>query len=907
MAKVEPVQQEFNVGVVDKDKLHLNRLARVQLAAEVQTNWIGTVPGAMIMRPGFEYLDGVDGNNAARLHAYYRSEDERALFELTEEKLRIWIEDEVLTRPAVTSTVTNGDFVSGSGGWTVSGGAALNTAGTGLTITGETANGSGRGILAIAKQQVSTSTPDLEHALRIDIGVGPVSLRVGSTDGGDEYVLETKLDAGVHSIAFTPSGDYWVQFAAQTDTNSFLQVKSVAVEAAGVVELTTPWAEEDLRLLRFDVSLDVTYVACDGYQQHKIERRGQRSWSVAKYVVSDGPFGAVAPMDTSITVDSAQQLSTGRSFISAADVGGLVKVFAQTKRLDAMLGADSVYTDTIRVTGVKGTDYNDRNFKVVVSGTWAGTLRTYRSFDAEDSGYRPFRRATGAATIDITANGTFNNDDDDDNSIAWYKVGFDESGHTSGIARVQITYDGDAGANVYRISDVISATEFSVQPIDLVNINTGIRSTDWVVSDWPIMTGWPLCGAFFDGRLFWGGRDKLWGSISDAFNSFDDEFEGEAGPINRAIAVGGSNVAYWMLALDELLIGTSTSVIVARASTQGERLTPDDTTLKPVPGSVACSPISPVKLGNDGFFVDGTGKSLRLLRWNGSSYAAAEISRLTTEIFGSGIVELADQTSPDPRIWAVTGDGKLVCVTYDAANEVLGFYLCETDGEVESVTVQRGKDQDRVYAVVKRTVNGADVRCVEKMAQDVETAPGTLCKVMDSFLVVSPVGTLVSGLDHLEGRTIVAWAKGAPILNQDGTRWETMVSSGQISLPAGFENTEAVVGLPYRARYKSGRLGNGVEGYSPTMKRKRLIDLGLLMTDFVRAGVKFGADFDTLDDMPVYDETGSAAPAIVLGDVRDEVPFPVDGAFGLDSRFCIEVSSPFTAKMLAIRMGIETV
>lgn len=597
----------------------------MQLAAEVQTNWIGTVPGAMIFRPGFEFLNDTDGDNFARVWAYYRSDSERAVFELTTQKLRLWIEDEVLTRPSVISAITNEEFVTGDGGWAVSGGAALNAAGTGLTITGETTNGSGRGILAVAKQEVTTSSADTEHALRIEVGVGPVSLRVGSTDGGDEYVLETSLDAGVHSIAFTPAGAYWVQFSAMTDTNSYVQVKSVAVEGAGVVELTTPWVEDDLRLLRFDVSLDVTYVACDGYQQHKIERRGQRSWSVAKYVVNDGPFGAVAPLDTSITVDSAAQLSTGRSFIGNSDIGGLVKVFTQTKRIDAMLGADSVYTDAIRVSGVKGTDYNDRNFTVVVSGTWSGTLRTYRSFDDINSGYRPFRRATGSATIDITANGTFNNDDDDDNSIAWYKVGFDESSHTSGIARVRITYDGDSGANVYRISGVVSSTEFTVQPLELVNINTGIQSTDWVVSDWPVMTGWPLCGAFFDGRLFWSGRDKLWGSVSDAFNSFSDDVEGDSGPINRAIATGGSNVAYWMLALDELVIGTSTSVLSARASTQGEILTPSDISIKPIRGSVACAPVSPARVGNDGFFVDGTGKSLRLIRATGNGYAAAEV------------------------------------------------------------------------------------------------------------------------------------------------------------------------------------------------------------------------------------------------------------------------------------------
>lgn len=918
MAKIEPVQQTFNVGVVDKDKLHRQDLLRVLLAAEEQTNLLGAVTGEMFMRPGLEYLSTTKDSAQARIWNYYRSETERAIFEFGDETFRVWVDDEALTRPAVTSSVTNPEFANAGGGWTLSDGAAMN----GQLRLFQYA----RGQIATAKQQVSTSSAGIEHALRINVSVGPVTLRVGSTDGADDYVAETPLLAGEHSIAFTPSGAFWVQLS--TDANFDRYVTSVNVESAGVVEIPTRWAIADAPFLRFDTSLDVVFVACRDMQQGRIERRGQRSWSVTRYVTEDGPFSALRPTQARLKRESdvttrppltsaSGNYSSDQPFFAETHIGGLLRIRSNTRRHYIRLGADNTDTESIRVTGVKSTDYNDRDFDVEVSGTWTGTLRTERSFDDESFGYRPFRREAASSVVNITANGSFTNEDEDDNAIVWYRIHADEI--DSGAAFVLIEYEGQYSANVLRVTDVVSTTQVIADDVSSENfalrasfldyslISLGSPYTDqWEVSDWPFIAGWPTAVALHEGRLFWSGRDKLWGSISDAFDSFDDEFEGDAGPINRAIATSGSNEAQWMLSLEELIIGTSTSVVSARSSTQGEILTPADTTVKILRGSVGCAPVAAVEIGSDGLFVDATGRSVYLVRWEGAGYSVNDISKLTKQIFSSGVSELAAQRSPDPRIWARLDNGKLVCIVYDPGNEVLGFFLVETNGEVESIAVQQSTVQDRLYCVVKRTIGGSDVRYFEKMALDSDVAPSTLCKVMDSYVVATASGTTLSGLDHLEGATVVAWANGGPIVDADDAAEEFTVSSGAITLPAAYADAEVVVGLAYRGRYKSGRLGSGVEGYSPMLKKKRLVSLGMLMTDFVRAGVKFGSSFDDLDGLPAIDESGAAAQAIVLDDVRDEQPFSVDAGFDLDSRACVEVNSPFTAKFLAMRMGIET-
>lgn len=935
MAKFSTVTQVFNTGQIDKNKLHRQDLTRVRLGAEEQTNLLGCVTGEMMMRPGLEYLGEIDSDQPARLWGYYRSDAERAVLEFSHEKLRVWHGDALIARQAVSSTIPDGDFTLGniidpSPNWALSDGASIPLSG-GTAIGVLRFQNVPRGRIGIAKQQVSTSSPGDEHGLRVVVRQGPVTLRVGAADGADDYIRETELGTGAHSIAFTPAGDYWVQLSSASMMERL--VNSVQIEGAGVLELPTPWTSSDLPSVRLDTSLDVVFVACAGRQQQRIERRSNRSWSVVLYETADGPFSASTPVGATLTrnLDTTTDpfpgsFTASRGIFDAGNLGGLIRIWSSLKIWTFRLGEAGAYTDPVRVSGIKKThldgdeevvDYNDRKLDVLVTGTWEGEIGIERSFDGVDYGFKPFRisnKEEDAGETVIDSNGAYPNDDSDDNAIVWYRARLLE--HTSGVAQVTISYEGDFAKSVFRVRGIDSPTIARIAQLEN-QANAGYANAalsawpDWNWSDWPFVSGWPASVALHEGRLFWGGRDKLWGSISDAYDSFDDEFEGDAGPINRAIATGGSNEALWMLSLEELVIGTNTSVVSARASVQGEILTPADTTIKQIAGSAPCAPVSPVRIGNEAMFVGGTGTDLRLIRWTGSGYAAVDVSKITTEIFGSGILEIAFQSSPDPRVWAVTGDGRLICVVYDPDNEVLGFFPCETDGVVESVTVLPGAGQDRVYVSVRRVVNDNTVRYLEKMALDSETKPGALCKVMDSFTVRTASGTTVSGLGHLIGNEVVVWANGVPVVDENGAGERFTVSAGgEITLPAANADQQVVVGLPYRGRYKSGRLGYGVEGYSPVSKRQRLVDLGLLMTDYVRAGIRFGTAFDNpdhpLDGLPVFDDTGAPGPEIVNSDVNDEQPFLLEGGFSLDTRLCLEVESPFTAKFLAMSMGIET-
>jgi hypothetical protein len=433
MPRINTYLQSFNVGQQDKKHLPRVDLERMRLAAELQQNLLPLTSGPAFMRPGLQYISTTASNAICRLKEFVFGSTDAALLEFTDQLFRVKVDDVLVTRPAVTAVVGTGDFSSDTN-WTKTA-----TAGATVTISGGYLNltALGRGSKATATQSVTVNEIGTEHALRVVIERGPVTLRVGSTAGGDEYINETILRTGTHSLAFTPSGaSFFIQLISELE--QLKRVDSITVEAAGVMTLPTIWLEADLWKMRFAQSADVVFVACDGYRPQRIERRSTRSWSVVRYQPDNGPFTIGTTRDVKLTPSVTEgngTLTASSAFFNADHVGTLFSLFHQGFECLTALSGAGQYTDAFKVTGVIASGYyNDRNWTYTTSGTWVGTLRWQRSFDGATEGFKDFGTLP-AAGHHITANvGPATNDDTDDNSIIWYKIGFDEASYTSGTA-----------------------------------------------------------------------------------------------------------------------------------------------------------------------------------------------------------------------------------------------------------------------------------------------------------------------------------------------------------------------------------------------------------------------------------------------------------------------------------------
>lgn len=909
---VHVLHQSLNHGVVDVENLHRTDLEKIRLVAETQTNILSTAVGPGYLRPGTEYLSGSKSNLECKLEDFIAGEENGFLLEFTDLVMRVRnpATDALVTRPEVTSTVTNGDFSSGTG-WTFA-----STSGQTSQVTGGELQLSARahGGKASAKRQVTTSSPNIEHALRIVVTNGPITFRCGSTNGGDEYIKQTDLKTGTHSLAFTPTGSYWVQFTSISPI--IRKVDSITVEAAGVMELPTIWpiaaAETGLRKVQ---SQDVAFWACDGYRPQRIERRGDTSWSVVDYQFDDGPFLTINTGPVKLTPAATEgntTLASSEPFFTADMIGQLIRIYHEGQRVETWLAAADEHTPSFLVSGVNETDYNERKFFYAISGTWVGTLRNQRAFDDEDGDYNDFRRAQTVATVDITANASYNNDDNEDNALTWYRLNF--SAYTSGEARIVIAYTGGGGYGIARITAINTTTSADIEV--LTPFKGTVASKDWEEGAWSVKNGYPHAVALSDGRLWWFGKDREWGSVSDAYESFDDNVIGEAGPINRSIALGGRNNAHWAVGASSLIVGCDSRIVDVGASALQEVITPDNFKNTSISKNGSAD-LAPVEVSDDRIlYVENAGNAIYEVNWSNEKgrYIASEFSKLTRNPYRTGIKELRVQNRPDQRIWVCNESADATCIVFEPLHEVVAHIPISTKDTgamtdiIESIAVLPGVEQDRVYMSIKRTVDGDEVRYIEKIALDSETVPATITKCVDSFVTVA-AGERIISLPHLIGRTVVAWRDGGPVVDDDGEVIEYVVDgSGEITLPTNTE-TGGVVGLPYVGRYKSARLAYGVQGATPMLQNKALTAVGLILANYVRSGIKFGTEFDNaahpLFNLP-RNAGGTDAEEIVIGSAPDEQLNFMGGKIGFDSRLCIELRSPNPATISAIVMGIES-
>lgn len=914
----------LNVGQFDRNKLHRVDLERMRLAAERQVNLLCDAVGPAFARPGTEYLTGVKSNNRGRLIGFDAGLQDAFLLELTDSVMRIVDADTdtLITRSAVTSAVVNGTFQTLGGGWTLA-----SAAGQTSTVTGGELQLTARahGAKASAKQQVPTASAGIEHALRIVVARGPVRMRLGSTDGGSDYLpnnAEVVLEQGTHSIAFTPSAAYWVEFSTEEATRKV--VTNCTVEATGVMELPTPWASADLLFVRPEQSLDVMYMGCLGKQPMVIERRADHSWGIRRYKFGDGPFLAARTADVTMTPAATEgntTLTASRAFFKSSHVGAIFRLYHDGQKVETYIAGDNEFTDAFLVMGITETNVEDRKWTVAITGTWAGTLRHQHSYDGKNGKYSKYRREQASATIDITANATFTNDDNDDNIDEWYRMGFEAGTYTSGEAEIAFNYPGGGGYGIARVTGYTSTTQVDVEV--LVPFKGKHATKDWREGQWSDAQGWPAAPVMHDGRLTWVGSDQFAGSVSDGFNSFDEDVTGDAGPIIRSIALGGRNEARWGMSLNTLMIGCDSRIVGARASSLDEILTPDNFGLKSA-GKIGTAPLQPAELADDrALFVQNAGNLLYEITWSSEKgrYVTSPFSKLTADMFASGIVDMAVQTLPDQRVWICNSEADAVCVVFEPSQQVLAAHVpisTSRDGEyIESVAVLPGEDQDRVYFIVKRVIGGATVRYIEKMAKDTEAKVGTVTKVVDSHVEFGAGSATISGLSHLIGEEVVAWVDGAPVTDPaivdpelDNSMIFTVDGAGQIILPA-VPVTGGVVGLAYDYQFKSARLALGTGDSTPIGGKHAIAGVSFLLGDYCRSGMRYGmtrfaGTFSTPNSLPLISgATGTDGDETVAGPADDEDEVNPGSQIGFDERLCIAGRSPKPLSILGYTIAVE--
>lgn len=868
----------FNRGLASRHALARVDMKRLAFSAETMNNWMPRVLGSMMLRPGFGYLGSTTSNNQARFLPFIFSTDDTALVELTNSVMRVWVGDSLITRVGVTTATVNGNFDSNLTSWTDSdeagGTSAWQTGGyMGLTGDGTAA--------AIRDQQVTVNVADQnkEHALRVVIQRGPVVFRVGSTLGGDEYVSETVLDTGYHSLAFIPAGNFYVRFL--NELKRIVLVDSVSVEAAGVMTITSPWQTADLRLIRSDQSGDILFVACKNYLQRKIERRAARSWSLVWYLSDNGPYLTEDKSETTIAPSATSgnvTLTASRGIFSADYIGTLFMVRSVGQRVTASIAAQNTFSNTIEITGVG----ESRRFAISITGTWSATVVLQRSVGVTGN---------WSDVASYTTNQAITYADSLDNQNVFYRIGIKTGGYVSGTAVTALDYPLGSITGVSRITGYTNATTVAAEV--LTEFGSTIASKYWSIGSWSSVAGFPTAVAFYEGRLWWAGNNGIYGSVSDDFYNFNPDTVGDSGPINRTVGSGPVDDINWILPLQRLIIGAEGAEHSVRATSFDEVLTPSNFNIKEA-SSLGSKNVIACKIDSRGVFVQRGGTRLFELSFSSDvgDYSSIETSLIAPDVGEPSIVHVAVQRLPDTRIHCVRSDGVVAVLIYNPVENVLCWVTVTTDGTVEDVVVLPGDVEDKVYYAIKRTINGVTKRYLEKWALESDARGSTTTLTSDSFVSYSGAAvTSLSGLDHLEGKTVTVWGNGKDL----GTK--TVVSGVIDTLPEAV--TTAYVGIPYTAQWKSTKLAYVMqEGSVSLTHHKRIFGIGFVLNDAYAQSLKFGPSFSTLDDMPLV-EAAQEVGQSTLHTTYDEEIIEFPGDWSSDSRLCLQAQSPRPVTVLA--------
>lgn len=889
-----PALLAFNRGIISKLALARVDVGRVQLSAEEQTNWMPRTLGSMMLRPGLAYR-GATKDNATAVHIpFVFSLSDTAIIELTDGAMRVrrGTDDAVITRLVGTAvagsetTIANGSFDTDLTSWTEEDDLGASS----FFVSGGIMGLLGTGFASARRRQLVTyvARADQDYALNVEVTRGPVTLRVGTTEGGDELIPEATLATGSHSLAFAPTTDFWIEFS---NARRFVShVSSIVMAPRSEMVITTPWAEADLPFVRWDQSRDVVFVACRDKPPYRIERRGLDSWSVVEFQPDTGPFRLENTGTTTITpngINGDILLTASEPLFRAGHLGALFRLTSFGQSSAATLSGEDQFSDPIRVTGV-GASQRTFSYSIALSVGSGSTVTLQRSVGAP------------GAWLDVTSTTSATSttlNDGFDNQIIYYRLGIKPGDYTAAtVVAVSLSYDSGSITGVARITNVLSDTTANARVVSPLG-GTAATAT-WSEGLWSTLRGYPSAVVFYEGRLWWFGQDRIIGSASDAFDDYDETVEGDAASISRTIGAGPTEVINWALPLQRLLIGGQGATFSARSSSLDEPLTPSAFSLKSA-SSQGSAAVAAVPVDVSGYYVQRSGTRLYELSVSEArafDYGDSDVTALVPEIGQPSIVRLAVQRQPDTRIHCVRSDGKVAVLVTDRAEDVRCWMLVETDGVVEDAFVLPGDVEDAVYYSVRRTINGATKRYLERWAMESEGRGGLTNRLADSYITYSGAARVTFTVAHLEGKEVIVWGNGGAV---EGT---FTVSGGSITVPSAL--TTATIGLGYQARFKSSKLAYAAPVGTALTMRKRIVRLGMIMADTHSKGIRYGQSFDYMSDLPGV-ERGKDVVANSVWTEYDNDTFMFPGNWDTDGRLCLLATAPYPATALAAILVME--
>ena len=599
----------------------------------------------------------------------------------------------------------------------------------------------------------------------------------------------------------------------------------------GVSSNDIPWTEAQLNKIQFIQTGDLLYLVHPDHPPHEVIRLGSTSWTCKALEYDFIPL-AKENDDENITVSIDSPLvgasrtitGVGTNFTSA-DIGRYIAI-----------GSDPAADDLI-AEWTPDTALNKVNNTVEESGV--ALHIDYHRIQYEGRVYR--------YTTAIPSAGTGR------------KPPVHEDGAQSdGVASLTFVNSGWGYALITGVASTTSITVTVIVEMPVSSSSTspyrGLTTDMWAFGAWDTVNKFPSSVAFFEDRLWFGGTEAepqtVWASRTGNYNDFRItptdladtglQFEFLSSTLNKI---------EWMEGDDLLYAGTAGGEFTIDSGSTTEGVTPSTVRVRRRSNYGTQASIQPKSVDSSILFLRQTNDMHELtFDFNSDRYIAPELTRLAYDILDPGAISIEYQRDPLRLVWVLKTDGTAAVLAYDKVEDVLGWadvVVGGTDTVIESLAVipHPDGDEDQVWLTVKRTVNGATARYVEVLEKlfNSNTAQVDAYFVDGGMTYSGSSATTITGLNHLEGQTVVVVADGA-------RKADKTVQYGAITLSAAA--TKVHVGLPMgSAKVQTLPIETSRSTLSTASSQGwlgRVTNIVLLVEDAGNS-IEYGPDFTTMD------------------------------------------------------------
>lgn len=611
-------------------------------------------------------------------------------------------------------------------------------------------------------------------------------------------------------------------------------------------EIVSPYQDTDLPDLNFAQSADVIYIAHPSYPPYKLARLGATNWTITEVDFQLPAFNERNVSAVTLTpsaVSGAITITASSATFTAADVGRFVQFQTDVQ-----------------------TDYT----------SWFPNANAYGIGDVVYFGTNVYE-ATSAGISGVLAP-THTEGTRSDGGVNWLFL-----------------HDGQGYAEIttFTSSTSVNATVVSRLPF-------AAATTKWALSAWSATTGYPRAVTFYEDRLWFAGTtakpQTLWASVTGDYENFkygnnDDD------ALNYTINTQDLNTISWLVPGKVLAVGTNSGEFTLRANDISQPVTPTSVIIQPQTTYGCTGSVRPLRVASSILFVQRAGRKLREYTYNFETdgYVAPNMNVLAEHITEGGIVDLTYQQEPFQIVWAPRADGTLLGMTYERAEDVVGWHRQDVGGAVESVISlpHWDGDQDVLWMIVRRTINGNTKRYVEYMEKYMTDE---YAFYVDCGLTYDGTATTtITGLSHLEGKEVAILADGAVHPNRT-------VTSGSITL----QRSASVVniGLPFTATLKTMPLEAGAQDGIAQGKTQRIHNIVMRLFQ-TGAGLYYGPDTSQMDELHLRTTNDSMDNPVPL--FTGDTPFvPWPSGYEQGAQMTIQHRTPLPCTVVALMPQVVT-